>query len=499
MSISAGLLVNTSVGRSYTVKDGQPRLQADDHFQFKLSTTRHGLFFAEQMENAIKHDPPVLLINAWNEWTAGRWETTIGGVLIANTYKTCSGEEGTKNYYVDAFNPEFSRDIEPMRNVDGYGFGDNYYYQLAAFLRRFKGSRPALPVAGQTGIDMDGDISQWDSVFPEYRDTEGDTFHRAASSWNNYFYYKNETGRNDIVSAKVSLTDKCAYFLVTCAEDITAPAGDNWMTLYIDADADLTTGWSGYEFALCGSATVDQNGKGTVTVARFKGDTFEKESIGTAEIRLTGKYLQLKVDASLVGINGAFHFKWADNSTDNGDPMGFLDLGDAAPNARFAYAYDPTADQTLKSDLVPYIAGGAAFRVNSCYVAADGKLSILDSASDKITPEYHEKRIFLPAQGLTYLTGMSVTTSEDGRTVTLTVGDQSMTFTDGKTEVAFGIHTVILPVAPYMENGHLYIPLNAVAHYLGYQYAEDDSGCVIITPMELTDPESVLKLIHRTV
>lgn len=498
ISISAGLLANASVGRSYTVKNGQPHLLADDHFQYKLATTKYGLFFAEQMENASKYDPPVLLINAWNEWTAGRWETTISGVLIANTYQTCSGEDWTKSFYVDAFNPEFSRDIEPMRNKNGYGFGDNYYYQLAAFLRQFKGSRPGMPVAGQSAIDIYGDISQWDSVFPEYRDTRGDTFHRSCAGWNNYFYYTNDTGRNDIISSKVSQTDEYLYFLVSCSEDMTAPDGDNWMVLYIDADADLTTGWCGFEYVLCG-ASVDESGRGTVTVFRFLNGNYEKEYVGQADIFLSGAHLQLKLDVALTGIHGAFHFKWADNSVDNGDPMGFLDLGDAAPNARFAYAFDPSRDLTLKSELVPYLEDGAAFRVNSCYVASDGKLSILDKASDKLTPMYHENRIFLPASALSNLSDMTVTTSADGKTVTLKSGEKSMVFTDGKTEVAYGIHTIVLPIAPYIENGRLYIPLNAVAHFLDYQYAENDSGCVIITRKDLVDSEGILNLVRGTV
>src|SRR5271166_2777688 len=43
--------------------------------------------------------------------------------------------------FVDEFDAEFSRDIEPMKGAHG----DNYYYQLVANIRRFKGARP-VPV-----------------------------------------------------------------------------------------------------------------------------------------------------------------------------------------------------------------------------------------------------------------------------------------------------------------------------------------------------------------
>ncbi|HOA32641.1 MAG TPA: hypothetical protein PKM70_12045 [Clostridia bacterium] len=34
-----------------------------------------------------------------------------------------------------------------------------------------------------------------------------------------------------------------------------------------------------------------------------------------------------------------FDFKWADNSTTEGDVMQFMDLGDAAPDSRFNFRY----------------------------------------------------------------------------------------------------------------------------------------------------------------
>jgi hypothetical protein len=50
--------------------------------------------------------------------------------------------------------------------------------------------------------------------------------------------------------------------------------------------------------------------------------------------------ITLKVDKSLLGVKGNkmnFDFKWADNSTVNGNILQFMDLGDTAPNDRFNY------------------------------------------------------------------------------------------------------------------------------------------------------------------
>jgi len=46
--------------------------------------------------------------------------------------------------YPDQFCDEYSRDIEPMKD----GHGDNYYYQLAANIRKIKGA------GGKTSIGL---------------------------------------------------------------------------------------------------------------------------------------------------------------------------------------------------------------------------------------------------------------------------------------------------------------------------------------------------------
>ena len=78
----------------------------------------HGYNFQEQWKRAFELEAPFVMVTGWNEWIAGRW-----------------GEAGGPLVFVDQFNEEFSRDIEPMKG----GHGDNYYYQLVANVRRFKG------------------------------------------------------------------------------------------------------------------------------------------------------------------------------------------------------------------------------------------------------------------------------------------------------------------------------------------------------------------------
>src|SRR5690606_20496289 len=92
-----------------------------------------GRNFAEQWERALEVDPPFVFVTGWNEWIASRFDENApfyGAGPVT---------------FVDQFDQEFSRDCEPMKG----GHGDNYYYQLASQIRRYKGVRPLPPVVAQ--------------------------------------------------------------------------------------------------------------------------------------------------------------------------------------------------------------------------------------------------------------------------------------------------------------------------------------------------------------
>lgn len=132
-----------------------------------------GLNFTEQFERALKEDPKFIFITGWNEWIAGRFAEFLGVKEPV--------------MFVDEFNQEFSRDIEPMKG----GFADTYFYQMAAFIRRYKGVRkPPAAGPGKT-IHIGGDFSDWTDVQPEYRDDIGDTAPRDHPGWNNVTRYTN--------------------------------------------------------------------------------------------------------------------------------------------------------------------------------------------------------------------------------------------------------------------------------------------------------------------
>jgi hypothetical protein len=146
------------------------------------------------------------MITGWNEWIAGRWSGA--GVGYAGVTQTFAGEYPITSdpdslqstYFVDCFNPEFSRDIEPMKG----GFGDNCLWQMTDYIYRHKETRTAENAFGQWAIDLSDSVGRWLAVGPEYRDYEGDITHRYSPGHvggEQNGFCTNDSGRDDLVTA----------------------------------------------------------------------------------------------------------------------------------------------------------------------------------------------------------------------------------------------------------------------------------------------------------
>lgn len=278
-----------------------------------------GRNFAEQWERALKVDPPFVFITGWNEWIAGRFDK--------NAPFYASGPVS----FVDEFNVEYSRDVEPMNG----GHGDAYYYQMIANIRRYKGVR-SIPMVKPQAIRIDGRFEDWANVEPEFRDTVGDPVKRDHRGWGKDSRYVNLTGRNDIVAAKLSHDANTVYFYVRTREPLSAPADPNWMMLFIDADGDPTTGWLGYDLAVNRART----GEGKAVIERHEGSGYRWKSVDSALYKHAGNELELAIPQAMLrpgGLPSHIDFKWADNIQQTGQWSDFTLNGDAAPNDRFNY------------------------------------------------------------------------------------------------------------------------------------------------------------------
>lgn len=317
--------MTVGVAQNWTLENGLSAMNAegtvfDRTYTSKGYDTRenaklYGANFAEQWEYALEKDPEFVFVTGWNEWTAGRY----------------SEWQGTVNAFPDEFNDIASRDIEPTKG----DLKDHYYYQLAAYIRRFKGVR-ALPEASEAKtIDIFSSGDQWSGVLPEYIGYAGNTLARDAVGRGGV-RYTDSTGRNDIVSARVAQDEKYLYFLCETASALTPSSDPGWMRLYIDTGAG--EGWEGYDYIIN-----KRNPSGTTAYVERFTEGWESEMCGEADISVSGSRLQLRVPRGALGIGaGGFslNFKWSDNIQTDGDIMDFYVSGDTAPLGRFMFRYE---------------------------------------------------------------------------------------------------------------------------------------------------------------
>ncbi|MCK5861416.1 MAG: hypothetical protein KAH38_02960 [Candidatus Hydrogenedentes bacterium] len=320
--MTVGVAQNAVEGRlgALSEEGAQGRSFHDGQWDTRPDAVRYGFNFMEQWSRALEVDPKFLFITGWNEWIAMRFDefNSIRRPVM----------------FVDQFDHEDSRDIEPMRG----GHGDTYYYQMVDYIRKYKGTRPQ-PAAGIcTSIDIAGGFEPWEAVTPTYHNHRGSTLHRNHAGYAGTKNYTDETGRNDIVSCKVTHDNENLYFYVETAEAMTPYTNTAWMRLFLNTDRKTETGWEGFDYVVNRSSPQTDFA------------TLEHSSAGwnwkePAKIIWYGEgnKMHLSIPRSALGIEENekpdIRFKWADNMQHDGDMMDFTLYGDAAPPGRFTYRY----------------------------------------------------------------------------------------------------------------------------------------------------------------
>jgi len=288
-----------------------------------------GFNVMEQWKRALEVDPEFIFITGWNEWVAQRF-------LADGVYNLMTGRKLAKgdSFFVDAYNQEYSRDIEPMKG----GHTDNYYYQMIDGIRRFKGVRAPERSSGPSQIKIDGRFDDWKSVRPELRDWVGDTEHRNSKGWGDAGTYVNTTGRNDFVRLKVAYDPSFVYFYAETRGAITSRMLPNWMLLFIDADCDSSTGWHGYDYLV----NYKVSGPTTTTLMRTT-QGWNWKQFSTISYQVAGNKMEIRIPRRELGLAGkkvALDFHWADNIRKPDDIMQFAVSGDSAPDRRFNYHFE---------------------------------------------------------------------------------------------------------------------------------------------------------------
>jgi len=315
-----------------------------------------GLNFAQQWLRAYELDPPFVMITGWNEWIAGRWLVPYQGDAIYA--------------FIDQYNYEYSRDIEPTRN----NAIDSYYLQMVDGIRKYKGTTRLVEKAPIKSIALDSGFEQWNDVAPKLLDHVGETIPRDFDGCAG-LRYRNDSGRNDIVCSKVARDDKYVYFYLEVHKKIVPELPDN-LCLGLDVDDDLTTGWRGIDVLIGRKYDAD----GTVTAEKYDGTPATQAFLEAKQIEIEISQLEKdnpdvkrkrerrqellnearrwRSDANIEGVRwnrdekrlqiaapveffktnvqDVVSFKWLD-SVPLESPADLYDQGDVAPESSFLY------------------------------------------------------------------------------------------------------------------------------------------------------------------
>ena len=202
VNVSVGQNLHQESGRVEMMSTGRARGRSfqKGRVDDRPHAYKYGFNFREQWKRAFELDPEVVFITGWNEWIAMQLNKKKEGPPI----------------FCDQFDLEFSRDVEMMKG----GYGDNYYMQMAANIRRFKGTEPAVQIQQGKTINMKGSFKQWDDVQPTYHDHALDTLARNYPGCGDNHYRVN-SGRNDFRILKLTHDKENIYFYARTAENIT--------------------------------------------------------------------------------------------------------------------------------------------------------------------------------------------------------------------------------------------------------------------------------------
>jgi hypothetical protein len=294
----------------------------------KPHRTELGLYFSEQWKRALEVDPEFVFITQWNEWIAMRFTKDD---INRDSYMGVTDYD-PEAVFVDVFDMEFNRDIEPMKG----GYGDNYYYQTWQNIRRFKGVRPLPASSRELPVRWDprsGATDPWAAIRPEYRDDVGDTFHRDHFGYGGTGRLVNTSGRNDIRLCKVARNRTTLWFMAETAGTLTDPSGGNWMTLHVGVEGDARPSWCGFAFKIQPQA----DGKSARLFMRTAEETWQAKAMLPCTVEENRVIMALPRE--LLGKRAdVLRFKWSDHVPGN-DPLEWWTDGDTAPNGRAAYRY----------------------------------------------------------------------------------------------------------------------------------------------------------------
>jgi len=313
-------------GEDNNAPDGKnPDWKKGDNLEWQINSAREWIKLGK-----VKN----MIITGWNEWMAIKnpWGSPSYGENVGT-------DDRTKKhiYFVDSYNAEFSRDMEP-----GKVYGDGFYMQLLRHVREIKYGKATAFKTEKIKIKNLSDLSVWDSIKTEYADFEGDAMARDGENAVNIPHsYVDNSNRNDIASIKVAHDESNLYFAVKTMEDVTEHEnGDNgWMNIMFGV-TENENAFMGFNYII--NRHPNKTGKTSIEKCVANGE-YKWQMVAEAEYAKVGNVMVYKIPLSAVGLgdkNLTFTFKVTDNVFKPEEEMSYYIYGDSAPIGRMAFAYN---------------------------------------------------------------------------------------------------------------------------------------------------------------
>lgn len=315
-----------------------------------VSQHSHSVIYASSMHPECSRGYNNVTKQVENDWTRGAsfqtmWDAvfssqeTIDNVLVTSfnewmAIKYASVQGADSVFFVDVYNPEFSRDIEMMKG----GYNDNFYMQLVQNVRKFKLEKGVHYQYPLRTIDINTATEKtWENVLTVYTDFSGDAISRNYGNASGTDRNTDNSNRNDIIKIKVVHDKKNIYFMIKTKGAITQYNGldVNWMNILISTNG--TDSFEGYQYII----NRKPDGKGKTSVEKSTGGYNWKDN-GSAKYSVNGNIIQIAIPLSALGLNinnCSFEFKVADHITKYDEIMDYYVTGDCAPIGRLNYSY----------------------------------------------------------------------------------------------------------------------------------------------------------------
>ncbi len=289
-------------GRGYDHKGNE------NHDSYRL-----GQNFEAQWQTAMNNpDVKNVFVTGWNEW--GAQKINYDGDII----------------FVDCFNEEYSRDIEPMKG----GYEDSFYLQLIKNIRKFKGMDENTEKGTEKTIDIFADDSQWDSVNSVYFPISDNSGERNFASQDPQIIYKQSAADNNIKEIKVAHDKANIYFRIETENPVTERRAPSWMNIFIGAGKPHKCGWETY------SHVINRRGVGSFDSLNMSGNTV---SYRNTEINICQNKMYVAVPRSMIGAGqdcSSIYFKVSDSVKNFRDINDYYVSGKSVPLGRLSFIYN---------------------------------------------------------------------------------------------------------------------------------------------------------------